>query len=77
MAKAKYIQPVNSLGGFLLAARIAKGLTQRQLAAKTGLSDGHICHMETGRYEGRFRSIVKICNALGIDLNDAARCVRK
>ncbi len=54
------------LGALLLAARIEKGLTQGELAAKVGTTKSYISKIENNIKEVRFSTLKKIIE-LGLD----------
>ena len=45
-------------------------LTQKELAARTGLHPVYISQVETGKRRGRARTIALIANALNVDIDD-------
>jgi putative transcriptional regulator len=45
-------------------------LTQAELAEKAGVSKAVVEHAETGRHEVRYGNLVKIANALGVDVTE-------
>lgn len=47
-----------------------RGLTQQQLADQAGLKKGYISQLETGRRTGTTRTLKKIADVLGADLED-------
>jgi transcriptional regulator with XRE-family HTH domain len=49
-----------------------RGLTQVELAARTGLSAMYLSQIETGRRSGTTKTLRKIARALGVDLDDLA-----
>jgi transcriptional regulator with XRE-family HTH domain len=54
-------------GGKITDARVAAGLTQRQLAAKAGMSQSYISGIELGeRLRMRPLPYARLCDALGI-----------
>ena len=68
-----------AVGKRIRNARVAKGLTQEQLAEMAGLSPNHISVLERGIKSPQLDSFVSVCNALGvsadamlIDVVDAA-----
>lgn len=64
----------NRLGEFLFAGRRMKEWSQRRLAAETGISDPAISQIETGHIrEPSFRDVVRLCRALGLSLDRAAK----
>jgi len=50
----------------LRALRVSRGLSQRQLAAKAGISERTISSIETGRSPGRPPTRRKLLTALGV-----------
>jgi transcriptional regulator with XRE-family HTH domain len=52
----------------LIAARHAGGLSQRALAAKTGLPQVHISAIETGKVSPRIDTLLDLARVLGFDL---------
>jgi transcriptional regulator with XRE-family HTH domain len=52
----------------LKKARIHKGLSQRQLSEKTGLTQSHISNIENGKMDLRTSSLVEIARALDLEL---------
>lgn len=68
-----------AIGKRLRDARVAKGMTQEELAERAGLSPNHISVIERGIKSPQLDSFVSVCNALGvsadtvlIDVVDAA-----
>lgn len=56
-------------GEYLRSKRKEKGLTLKQLAELSGLSDAYICHVENGkRGIPSTENVNKLAQALGIDL---------
>lgn len=63
------------LTAMLTKARDDKGLTLRQLEAKTGISNALLSQIETGHVkEPSWRNVVKIAQALNLDLDRLAKC---
>jgi HTH-type transcriptional regulator/antitoxin HipB len=54
----------------LKSARKKRGLTQRELAERAGVSPGTVNELETGRRGGYPTSIRRLANALGINVED-------
>lgn len=50
--------------------RIKNHLTQEQLAQLTGFDTKYISQLETGRYMGPIKSMLKFCEALNVTPND-------
>ena len=61
---------LRSIGNNLYKVRKAKGLTQAEVAEKTELSDRTYADIERGSVTMRVDSLLKICGALNITLND-------
>lgn len=55
-------------GKRLQQLRKQQGLTQEDLAEKTGLSVQGIHFLETGRNNPRWTTVIKLCASLGISL---------
>jgi ribosome-binding protein aMBF1 (putative translation factor) len=47
-----------------------RGLSQRALAARTGLNFAYLSQIETGARKGTMATMKKLAEALGIDLDD-------
>jgi DNA-binding XRE family transcriptional regulator len=58
------------LGRTLVSMRIAKGLTQDQLAALSGISRQAIFNIETGRSLPRWPTVMQVVRALGVGGTD-------
>lgn len=54
----------------LKEARVNAGLTQQELAFKSGLSIGMVQSIEVGRRTGSVKTLKKIADVLGITIND-------
>jgi transcriptional regulator with XRE-family HTH domain len=52
----------------LRAARTARGLSQRALAARVGLPQSHISKIESGSVDIQLSSLVELARALGLEL---------
>ena len=61
---------LHSIGNNLYKVRKAKGLTQAEVAEKAELSDRTYADIERGSVTMRVDSLLKICGALNITLND-------
>ena len=60
------------LGGRLRKARISKGMSQRELADKLGLTQAAICQFEKGQRSPTPQNVRNLANILDIDLVDLA-----
>jgi transcriptional regulator with XRE-family HTH domain len=56
------------LAARIKAARVAGGLTQEVLAAKSGIAYRRYQALESGRANTTFRTLVRIADTLGIDV---------
>lgn len=54
----------------LIEARIRKGLSQRGLATKAGITSGYISQIENGLYNPSPKVAQKIAEALSIDFDE-------
>jgi transcriptional regulator with XRE-family HTH domain len=54
--------------GALKAAREARGLSQRELSAKSGVPQGHISKIENGTVDLRVSSLVALARVLDLEL---------
>lgn len=54
----------------LREVRKAKGMTQQELAEKTGLHLTYIGHLEAGKYHPTMFVVWKVAKALGIGIDD-------
>ena len=64
---------MKNLGKRLKAARQKAGMSQRQLAAESGVSQGMISQIEAGHKEGGLRTLEKLAEALGVAFEDIYR----
>ncbi len=53
------------IGNALAALRKAQGVSQSELAARSGLTQNHITRIESGRYNVGFYQVQAIAEALG------------
>lgn len=54
-----------SLADVILAARSASGLTQKQLAEKTGVSQADLSKIENGRGNPSYETLLRIAEGVG------------
>ena len=59
-----------SFGKVLVRTRQRLGITQYQLAKRTGRSVQHLSQIEHGKSEPRIGTVIMLANALGVDLGD-------
>lgn len=50
--------------------RLARGMTQQQLADAVGITDAAVCQHESGAREPNLETIMKYCEVLGCTPND-------
>lgn len=58
----------DQFGAHLRQCRQAKGLTIEQLSARSGITQSNICKTETGKYNPRIDSLVRIADALDMQI---------
>ena len=58
------------MGKRIAEMRMARGLTQMDLAEKLGLSPNYIGYIEQGKRHAKFETYVQIVTAMGYSLND-------
>ena len=56
--------------------RLAKGLTQEQLAERSGFSQQYISGLEQGQRNPTLVSVYELAQALGVDYMELVRCDR-
>jgi transcriptional regulator with XRE-family HTH domain len=61
-------QPLETLGALLRAERLAKGLSLRELAARTSVSNAYLSELERGRHEPSLSVLRAIASALDTPL---------
>ena len=47
-----------------------KEITTAELSEKASVSEATICHMRTGKFKPRLDTLIKIANALEIEIGD-------
>jgi transcriptional regulator with XRE-family HTH domain len=57
-----------ALGALLREERRAAGLSQRELAARTKVSDAYLSQVERGRHEPSLRVLTAVTSTLGLSL---------
>ena len=60
--------PVTTLGQFVREARRRAGLSQRDLAAKVGISQPHVGRIESGSVDAPYALVRRLIRACGFDL---------
>ena len=59
-----------AIGDRVKAKRVAKGISQEQLAEKADLSVPHTSHVETGNTKASLKTIINIANALEVSVDE-------
>jgi predicted transcriptional regulator len=59
----------------LAAFRLARGLSQKQLAERLGTSQSYVARLEAGQIDPQFSTVRRVCSELGIDLARFARAL--
>lgn len=54
----------------LCAVRKMRGMTQQDLASKTGIQRSNVCRMEKGKHSPRIDTLVRIAKALGVSVQN-------
>ena len=54
------------IGARIAAARKERGLSQGQLAHKSGIAQAHVSHFECGTRAPRIDNLLKLADALGV-----------
>lgn len=67
--------PVLSLtfGEFIRAARLRKSLTQNEVAIAAKVEQAYLSKVELGKREPSLSIALRLCDALGLDINDYVR----
>ena len=58
--------PFRNLADLVRQARLANGLTQRQLSRAIGKSEGYVGHLESGRFRPTVETLKALASALGL-----------
>ena len=61
--------PTHDFGGPLRAARLAAGLSQNDLADKSGVHKDSIARFERGERQPVWDTVVELANALGVSID--------
>jgi transcriptional regulator with XRE-family HTH domain len=59
---------LEALGALLREERRAAGLSQRDVAERTGVSDAYLSQVERGRHEPSLRVLTAVASTLGVSL---------
>lgn len=61
------------LGGNIKRFRLGKGLSQIDLAALTNIEQAKIARLESGQANPTLRTLVRICEALEVSMEDLVK----
>lgn len=61
------------IGNNIRLLRIQKGLNQKQLAERSGISASYLCDLEKGRFAGSIRVLQSIAAALDVCVSELLR----
>ena len=68
------VQERQRIGQRIAQLRKERGITQQELAERTGMQQGNIARIETGRYSARFDTLQVIAEAMGLTVDFVAGC---
>ena len=60
--------PMTRTAEALKAARLAKGLSQRQLSVRTGLTQAHISRIENASVDVRLPNLIELARVLDLEM---------
>ena len=64
----------NVIGSRIRQYRQERGITQQELAERTGMQQGNIARIEAGKYSARFDTLQIIAEAMGLTVDFVAGC---
>jgi transcriptional regulator with XRE-family HTH domain len=62
-------QPFRAIARQLHAARIEQGMSMKDLAHRAGVSEQTVAHVESGKRDMYFQTMVRLCDVLGLSLD--------
>ena len=62
------------IGQRIAQLRKERGITQQELAERTGMQQGNIARIEAGKYSARFDTLQIIAEAIGMTVDFVAGC---
>lgn len=68
LALSREIRSLDQLGEFVMTRRKAKKLTQQEFADLAGVGRRFVSELESGKPTAEIGKVLKVLNALGIDL---------
>lgn len=72
MSKTRYTHADDAFRELLKETRIAKNLTQAQVAARLGLPQSYVSKYESGERRLDFVETILVCEALGMNIEEFA-----
>ena len=72
--KMDMIRERERIGKRIAQLRNERGLTQKELAERTGMQQGNIARIEAGKYSARFDTLQTIAEAMGLTVDFVAGC---
>ena len=72
--KMDMIRERERIGKRIAQLRNERGLTQKELAERTGMQQGNIARIEAGKYSARFDTLQIIAEAMGLTVDFVAGC---
>lgn len=72
MSKTRYTQADDAFRELLKETRVAKNLTQAQVAARLGLPQSYVSKYESGERRLDFVETVLVCESLGMSIEEFA-----
>lgn len=73
MSKTRYTQADDIFREILKETRIAKNLTQADVASHLGLPQSHVSKYESGERRLDFVETVRVCEALGMGIEEFSK----
>lgn len=68
------VQERQRIGQRIAQLRKERGITQQELAERTGMQQGNIARIEAGKYSARFDTLQTIAEAMGLTVDFVAGC---
>lgn len=72
--KMDMIRERERIGKRIAQLRKERGITQQELAERTGMQQGNIARIEAGKYSARFDTLQTIAEAMGLTVDFVAGC---
>lgn len=68
LTNKQVVLKINDLLKIYRMARFSKGYSLGQTAIKSGITMLNICNIESGKYFPKLESFVRLCDAVGLDI---------